>query len=193
MLKRVFIIHGWGGYPSEGWFPWLKNKLEEAGFFVVVPEMPNTNEPRINIWIPFMQKIINNPDQNTYLIGHSIGCQAIARYIESLPDGTKIGGAVFVAGFFKRLTNLEDEEIASGVDKEWLESPIDFEKVSKRLSKSIAIFSDNDECVPMDNQIDFKDKLNSEVIVDGSKGHFSGSDGITELPIALESLLKIMK
>jgi len=29
MQKRVFIIHGWDGYPEEGWFPWLKKKLKE--------------------------------------------------------------------------------------------------------------------------------------------------------------------
>jgi hypothetical protein len=28
--KRVFIIHGWEGYPEEGWFPWLKKELEKG-------------------------------------------------------------------------------------------------------------------------------------------------------------------
>ena len=27
-MQRVFIIHGWDGYPEEGWFPWLKKELE---------------------------------------------------------------------------------------------------------------------------------------------------------------------
>lgn len=27
MAKRVFLIHGWEGYPEEGWRPWLKKKL----------------------------------------------------------------------------------------------------------------------------------------------------------------------
>lgn len=192
MSKRVFIIHGWGGYPSEGWFPWLKSELEKVGFSVTIPEMPNSDEPRISTWIRFLQKIINNPDQDTYLVGHSIGCQAIARFIESLPEGVKIGGAVFVAGFFKRLTNLEEEEISSGVDKEWLDTPINFNNIRNKLIKSIAIFSSNDECVPLDNQDDFRDKLGSEIIIDGEKGHFSGSDGTYELPVVLESILKML-
>ena len=33
-----------------------------------------------------------------------MGCQTIARYLETLPDEIKVGGAVFVAGFFKSLT-----------------------------------------------------------------------------------------
>ena len=30
-MKKVFIIHGWEGYPEEGWFPWLKKELESRG------------------------------------------------------------------------------------------------------------------------------------------------------------------
>jgi esterase/lipase len=36
-MKKVFIIHGWDGYPEEGWFPWLKKELEKKGFSVFVP------------------------------------------------------------------------------------------------------------------------------------------------------------
>ena len=42
MQKRVVIIHGWGGYPDEGWRPWLKHELETKGFLVLVPAMPDT-------------------------------------------------------------------------------------------------------------------------------------------------------
>ena len=40
-MKRVFIIHGWGGYPEEGWLPWLKKELEKNGFKVFVPAIKN--------------------------------------------------------------------------------------------------------------------------------------------------------
>jgi esterase/lipase len=48
MQKRVFLIHGWEGYPEEGWRPWLKNELEKIGFTVFVPSMPNTKHPKMN-------------------------------------------------------------------------------------------------------------------------------------------------
>ena len=35
-----------------------------------------------------------NNDENTYFVGHSIGCQAIMRYLESV-DVKKIGGVLF--------------------------------------------------------------------------------------------------
>ena len=48
MSKRVFVIHGWGGYPEEGWKPWLKKELEKRGFTVFVPAMPDTEHPKMN-------------------------------------------------------------------------------------------------------------------------------------------------
>jgi len=193
MRKKVFIIHGWDGYPGEGWFPWLKRELETNGFEVSVPQMPQASEPRINSWIPELQKIINHPDEQTYFVGHSMGCQAIARYLESLPDNIKIGGVIFVAGFFKRLTNLEDDDIVHSVYKEWLETPIDLKKIKRHINKSVAIFSDNDPFVPMDNREEFENLLCSKIIIEHNKGHFSGSDGAAELPIVLKEILDISK
>ena len=191
-MKRVFIIHGWGGHPEEGWFPWLKKELETNSFQVVVPQLPDTDNPRIEKWVPALAKVVGEPDQETYFVGHSMGCQTIARYLEGLPAGVKIGGAVFVAGFFKRLTNIVEE--GSGekeTERHWMDAPLDLDKVKTHLLKSVAIFSDNDRFVPLDNQDDFRDKLGSEIIIEHNKGHFSGGgDQITELPVVLENLLK---
>ena len=97
-MKRVFIVHGWGGRPDEAWFPWIKKELEDKGYKVFIPAMPETDEPKMELWIPFLSQLVGKPDLNTFFVGHSIGCQAIIRYLETLPEGVKIGGAVFVAG-----------------------------------------------------------------------------------------------
>ena len=193
MKKRIFIAHGWDGYPEEGWFPWLKKELEVKGFEVFVPQLPDTENPRIQKWVSKLSETVGIPDEQTYFVGHSMGCQTIARYLESLPKGVKIGGVVFVAGFFKRLTGVEDEPGNDETVKHWLGAPINFEKVKSQINKSIAIFSDNDPYVPFDNQDDFKTKLGSKIIVEHQKGHFSGSrDGAIELPIVVESILNIV-
>ncbi|MEX2028192.1 MAG: alpha/beta hydrolase [Candidatus Curtissbacteria bacterium] len=193
MSKRVFIIHGWDGYPEEGWRPWIQKELEASGFEVYIPAMPDTHKPRIQNWVPYLSEIVGKPDENTYFIGHSMGNQAIARYLETLPDNVSVGGTVFVAGFFKRLTGLEDDPEVQETDHHWLDAPIDLEKVRKHLPKSVAIFSDNDPWVPLDNQDDFKEKLGSKIVVEHAMKHFSGDDGVNKLPIALKSLLEITK
>lgn len=188
---KVIIVHGWGGHPEEGWFPWLKDELESRGFEVKVPQLPEAENPRIHKWVPALRKAVGTPGRDTVLVGHSMGCQTIARYLEELPEGVKIGGAVFVAGFFKRLTALEDDSEVEETAKHWLDAPLDLRKVRTHLNKSVAIFSDNDPNVPIDNQESFKVKLGSKIIVEHNKGHFSGSDGITELPSALEAVLSL--
>ena len=154
--------------------------------------MPEAHNPRIQNWVPALVAAVGTVDKDTYFIGHSMGVQTIARYIESLPDGSHVGGAVFVAGFFKRLTGLENDPDVQETDKHWLTAPIDLEKVAQRMRASIAIFSDNDPWVPLDNQDDFRRQLHSLVITVRSMGHFSGNDGVTELPVALEALMSIV-
>lgn len=189
--KRVFIVHGWDGTPQEGWFPWLKRELEKKGFEVCVPQLPDTESPRIFKWVPALAAAVGTPDSKTYFVGHSMGCQAIARYLETMPEDQKVGGAVFVAGFFKHLAGLEDDPGVHETATHWLETPIDLNKVKTRLPKSIAIFSDDDPWVPLDNQDDFKTKLDSEIVIEHAKGHFNDEGLPTkELPVVLDSILK---
>lgn len=71
-MKRVFIVHGWAGFPEEGFFPWLKSELIKRGFSVFVPVMPNALAPKIEEWIPFLSEQVGKPDSETYFVGHRI-------------------------------------------------------------------------------------------------------------------------
>jgi predicted alpha/beta hydrolase family esterase len=188
MKKRVFIVHGWDGSPQEGWFPWLKKELEAAGFEVQVPSMPNPSAPTIQSWVSLLKAEVGTADTNTYFVGHSIGCQTIVRYLETLSPGVRVGGAVFVAGWFT-LSELETKE-EKVIGKPWIETPVNFEKVKRVCPYITAIFSDNDEVVPLEeNRNVFEEKLNATIVVEHGKGHFSGSDGVTELSSALETVV----
>jgi len=189
MKKRVFIIHGWDGYPEEGWFPWLKKELEQKEFEVFVPAMPNPSEPIIADWVNHLANIVGVPDKDTYFVGHSIGCQAIMRCLEKQPLDTKIGGAVFVAGWF--ILNDSETEEAKEIGRPWVETPINFQKIISICPNRFVIFSDNDDVIPQENKELLHARLNTEVIIEHNKGHFSGEDGITELPSALDAVLKI--
>lgn len=190
MKKRVFIAHGWGGYPGECWFPWLKQELETAGFSVSVPSLPDTENPRIAGWVSALKAAIGSPDEHTHFVGHSLGCQCIVRYLETLPEGTPVGGVVFVGGFFKRLTGTEPGERKT--EEHWLNTPLNFAKVRSHLSGSVAVFSDDDPYVPLDNQDDFRHRLGSTVIVLSGMGHFNDENSrMAELPVVLQSVLQL--
>ena len=63
--------------------------------------------------------------------------------------------------------------------------------IQRHCPKFIAIHSDNDPYVSLHYGDLFKEKLGAEVIIEHNKKHFSGDEGITELPIVLNSILKI--
>ena len=67
MTKRAFLIHGWEGYPEEGWRPWLRDKLKEKGFEVIVPAMPDTKKPKMDAWLDFLTETVGEPKKMTTL------------------------------------------------------------------------------------------------------------------------------
>lgn len=186
MKKRAFLIHGWEGYPEEGWKPWLRDKLTKQGFEVVVPAMPDTDSPKMNAWLKHLRTVVGNPDKNCYFVGHSLGCITILRYLEGLKPGKKIGGVVLVAGF---TSNLGFKDL-----KSFFQSDIDWEKIKKHCRKFVAVHSNNDPWVSLHyGQEFFQGNLGAKFLIDRNKKHFSGDDGINKLPSVLKSVLEISK
>ncbi|MEK7175917.1 MAG: alpha/beta hydrolase [Patescibacteria group bacterium] len=188
-MKKVYIIHGWGESPDEPLHKWFASQLEKEGFEVQVPAMPNTDEPKIETWVPFLQELVDMPDLNTFFIGHSIGCQAILRFLETLPEDTKIGGAVFIAGWYN-VRNLETEEEWKIV-RPWVDTPGDDEKVKRVVNRAVVILSDNDPFVAPENQESWKKKIGATIIIEHGKGHFTEDDGVKSLPSALQAILEM--
>lgn len=188
-MKRVFIIHGWDGHPEEGCFPWLKKELEKRDFAVFNPAMPEPLNPRIDVWVPFLMKQVGTPDEETFLLGHSIGAQTVLRYLESLKNDQRIGGVVLLAGWMHLTDEAYEDENDAEIAKPWLETPIDWQKVKSRAKRFTAIFSDSDPLVPLGDSEIFKENLGAAIIIEHQKGHFSGSDGVTELPSARDAIL----
>ncbi len=182
MAKRAFVIHCWEGLPDTRWYPWLKSELAKKGFNAQVPLMPDTEHPRMVPWLNKMKEVIGTPDKDCYLIGHSVGCIAILRYLESLKPGEKVGGIVLVAGY---TSDLGFEDL-----KSFYKTDIDWKKIKSHCDKFIAIHSDNDPYVSLHYADFFKAELNAKIIVEHAKGHFSTKDGPT-LQSALDSVMEL--
>lgn len=189
-MKRAFIVHGWGGTPDEGWLPWLKDELEADGFKVSVPTMPDTDKPVIEAWVSHLAKEVGTVDSNTFFVGHSIGCQAIMRFVERLPMDQQIaGGAVFVAPWFT-LMGLEDEEDKK-IAEPWLSTHIEDTNVQEHLPRMTCFFSDDDYYVPDENEGMFKDRMLADTFMLHGKKHFTEEDGVMEVPEVLDELLEM--
>ena len=182
MVKRVVLVHGWDGNPTDSWKPWLKEQLEKKGWKWSAPQFPGGEHPKLAEWLEVLRATIPDPDKHTYFVGHSLGCAAILRYLETLPSDVKIGGVVLVAGF---VSSTGESELA-----EFTTEPFAFGELRQRIIKSIVIGGRDDPAVPFGKVLELQAELGAELMIDDGKGHFAEDDGITELPSVLKALEK---
>ena len=189
-MKKVYLVHSRGAHPNDFWYPWVKSTLEQAGYVVNVPYMPNPDNPQKAAWLSALESRISEVDEDTYLIGHSVGCQAILRLLDRLPAGNRCGGVVLVAGWV-RFPNWEGRsKEQNAILEDWLNPTLDLSKIADRSKRFIAIFSDNDEFVPKENWDVCEKELHAKVIVKHGAGHFAGRD-LLELPDVVDALVEM--
>ena len=178
-MKKAYLIHGWGGRSEcEGLFSWLEVELRKKGFEVISFNMPNTDNPKIEEWVRHLEMNILDVDENTYFIGHGLGCQTILRFLEKLHRHKRIAGCVFVAGWFN-VINLDPEELE--IAHPWMNTGIEFERVLDHCNKFLAIFLDNDIHVHLNEADKFKKNLGAKIIVKKGQGHFNETEKIPEI------------
>lgn len=187
MQKRAFLVHGWGGKPDGGFRPWLKEKLESNGYQVEALTMPDSGTPIIEKWIPCLLKNIPSPDENTLLVGHSLGALALLMFLEKLPESSRVGKVILVAGAISSVTNMSLEEQI--IARPWFATPIDYEKIRRAAKSFIAFFSDNDQWVPPENEKMAHEKLNAKTIIEHNMGHYNEDAGVKEVPAVLKEIL----
>ena len=182
-MPRAFLIHGYGGWPDEGWRPWLRAELEKRGYEVVAPAMPDTDHPRVVAWVAKLQEVVGEPRPDDVFVGHSLGCITILRFLETLQVGQTVGQAILVAGFFEDLGD-DYAEIRSFIDE-----PVDWDAVKAACQSFSVIHSDDDDAVPVWCARNLAVQLGVPMELTTGYGHFSGGDGITQVPMVLEKII----
>lgn len=186
-MKKVFIIHGFNGEPNGSWKSWLMWELGKKKIYACALPMPTPDKPKKDEWIKKITEEIGNPNEEIFLVGHSLGVPAILRYLETLPEGIKISGAVLVAGPIHVLSSERHKIIGHFMD-----TPFDFKHIKSVCKNFVVIHGDDDTTVLFKHAIELSKNLSCELIpVPGGK-HLSRSSGWYELPEALESLEKMM-
>lgn len=181
-MARVFLIHGWQGKAMSGWRPWLKQELEQEGATVFVPQMPNPDFPKESEWVEKIAQTVGVPSGKDFFVGHSLGCIAILRYLETI--SSPVGGAVLVAGVCKDLGIYEH--------KDFFARPIAWKKIRSACKNFVAVNSDDDPYIPLEHAELLRKHLGAKVVVAHGMKHFSGSDGFTQVPIVLQELSSLL-
>lgn len=163
-MKNAIILHGTGDKNTDFWFPYIKEKLEEKGFEVWLPQLPNAEKPNIKDWLWF---VLENGKftTGTVIIGHSSGSQLILSILEIIK--IQIKQAILVSGYAESLRENYDSE---------KKSELDWEKIKQNVQDIIFINSDNDPwgCDDKQGRIMF-DKLGGTQIVRHGEGHMGST------------------
>lgn len=180
-MKKVFIVHGLEGAPNGGWRPWLMSELQKIDIYACALSMPNQNNPLCSEWVAEIARHVErNQDDEIYLVGHSLGAPTILHYLEQAKPETRIAGVVLVSG--------PSEKISSEKATGFLQTPIDFEKVTKKVSHFAVIHGDDDPVVPIANGGFLAEKLHCDLHIVHEGKHLNGSAGWLTLPQCLEAL-----
>ena len=191
-MKKIYLVHCWDGTSSDGWYPWLEEKINDKNDNLNKFDMPNTANPKIDEWVDYLNNKVDLLNEETYFIGHSIGCQAILRYLET-KEITKIGGILLVAPWLDLLPEAIEDEDSYNTAQPWINIPIDFEKVKQFTNNISCIFSDNDYFVSLEQEKEFRNKLNAKIVIVNNKGHISQDDDVYELQEILDLTQKMLK
>lgn len=162
---NAIILHGTGDSNNAYWFPYAKKILENKGYEVWLPQLPNVKKPNLQDWLPF---VLENGkfSENTILIGHSAGAQLILSILENIP--IKIKQAVLVSGYAKTLRST------GGGEKDEVE--FSWEKIKNKSNQFIFINSDNDPwgCDDTQGRI-MLNNLGGTLIIPHGEGHMGST------------------
>ena len=179
MGKNVFIFHGIYGSPDENWFPWLKSELEAKGCVVHIPHFPTHENLKPEDWWKAFEPYEKHLDDDSILIGHSLGCAFALKVIEKHP----VKAGFFVAPAFGKTQNEFTPMMAPIADQEF-----NWEMIRSHCPQSVIFHADNDPYLPKEKAEELAHQLHSQVTWISSAGHFNATSGYRKFPLLLERI-----
>lgn len=144
--------------------------------------MPDPGTPTIAGWVGRIAEVLGPLDERgraqlarTVLLGHSVGCQALLRYLADLPADSstdlQVAGLVCVAGWF-----TVDRPWPS--IRPWQETPLATDRVRARVPKIVVLLSDNDPFTAdhAATAAAYQDRLGAEVAFAPGRQHFNAAE-----------------
>lgn len=180
IMDNYIIIHGSFGSKNGNWFPWLKEKLENEGKKVDVPQMPvGVEKQNFENWSKIMDDLDIN--ENTIIIAHSIAPIFVCKYL--ITNKVKVKKLIFVCGFNNYL----------GIDSDFdaVNKPMfidNYDDVKNYCSNIVCYYSDNDPYVKYDVEKSFADKLTDKSIIIKNGGHINSESGYTKFEDILKEI-----
>ena len=182
-MKNAIIFHGTGCSPNSYWFPKTKAFLEDLGYEVWVPQLPDADNPILSKWLPVA--LSGKYNEETIIIGHSAGGPLVLSILENI--NVTIHKAIMVAGFARKLCGDKETQPILQPEYNW-------DKIKKAAKDIIYINSQDDPwTIDQEEGLYMWKKTGVNLICREGEGHMV-SDSLhqpyTSFPL-LEKLLEV--
>lgn len=179
-IERIVIVPRWSGHARVDWYPWIQEQLADAPRVEVV-ELPRPSAPVIDDCVATLGSALGTDLaalRSTLLIGHSVGCQALMRYLASLrpvspDDALGRSGPVLlcVAGWWTVDSPWPTIE-------PWISTPISLTSLRANTSRIVVLLSDNDPFTAdwRGNRLFWEERLDAQVEISSGGRHFNASE-----------------
>jgi predicted alpha/beta hydrolase family esterase len=147
--------------------------------------MPDAANPVAIAWVEKLAEVVGAPSIDTYLVGHSLGCITILRYLETLQKDERVGGVVMVAGFGQVFDGYH------GQHDTFFDHELDWQKIRVHCRQFVAIHSDNDPSIKLNQMELFERELGAKGLAVSGLGHFGSADNVFKLPVVRDELISL--
>ena len=176
-MKRVLILHGWGGSDHPHWQAYLADKLRENHYVVSFPNFPNRDLPDLDEWLSFLYKEIKafRPES---IVCHSLANILWFHYVNRY-EVDPVEKLMLVA------------PVSPTCDIPELSTFFPYSLPSDLRAKSVIMASgDNDPYLSIDEAYQLHDILGIGLKVLENGGHINPASGFGELSCAYDWIVR---
>ncbi|WP_322924200.1 RBBP9/YdeN family alpha/beta hydrolase [Paenibacillus campi] len=184
--SKVYIVHGYMATPQHHWFAWLQEQLAQHHIAADILALPNSSAPDVEQWLTYVQQHVTEPNHDTFLVGHSLGCVTILNYLQRIGYAGEVGGAVLVSGFDQSIPNLP------ALDR-FVQEPLHYEQLTERIRQRAVIAAEDDNIVPFEYSVNLAERLQAQLYRVQQGGHFLDVDGYVQFPLVYDLLWRMIQ
>ena len=173
---KIILIHGYKADSKSGFLPWLQDALHAKGHEVVVPNLPNPEDPDPEEWTKVLVEKIGSIDDETIILGHSLGASMVLRFLEAAEAKSTPRGCILVSPPWM---------IKAEALRGFFMSELDFDVLMWKASRFVVVHSRDDKVIQFDHAEKYAKVLHAKLI-EGAPGdeHFQGK----QYPVILKAV-----
>ena len=180
--RTAFFIHGFEDDENGRFSPWkddnIREKLEDLGYEIIAPNMPDSHHPNRAEWLSFLKQFEGKVNANTVFVGHSLGCASAVDFINK--TGKKIKAVYLIApaseivdfAEFKKEWRNENSDIASV--EVFAKTETDWSGIKDKAEIVKVILSDDDKYISFEKTKKFFEDKKIDCLTLHERKHFIG-------------------